>query len=378
MLRIGLIYVLCGVLLLAGCGGEEAPPPPKAFPPTTAEPTLAAPTQAPSTAVVSESPQTAEQTASINSYRLRITTRSESARGVDHMEIEGAFVEVPPAEELRIRYQDSAQSMATMVVDGVRYLRAGDQWLQAPEVAFAFDELTLITPDDVTGLLPRMAQMGVEEVNGVRAMHYRGGKEMIPVVGTPSERLDVSELVFAEMNLWVDQATNVITRMTLTASDAASGASDDVDLEVRFDYYDSSAAITITAPTAARVVGADAGTAATSTALPGDALSQLLGFRLLLPTGSTVESSLGTTMVTVLTPFTVAEAQNMVEHMLPTNGYTLVTRAEPAPREVTYLFQQGGKVVSITVSDGDGGGCPHPVYHEAMTATGLYLCIDPG
>ncbi len=355
MLRIGLIYVLCGVLLLAGCGGASSPPPPKASPPTTAEPTLAAPTQAPSTAVVSDSPQTAEQTASINSYRLRITTRSESARGVDHVEIEGAFVKVPPAEELRIRYQDSAQSMATMVVDGVRYLQAGDQWLQAPEVAFAFDDLTLITPDDVTGLLPLMTQMGVEEVNGVRAMHYRGGKEMIPVVGTPGERLDVNELAFAEMNLWVDQATNVITRMTLTASDAASGASDDVDLEVRFDYYDFNAAITITAPTAASVVAADAGTAATSTALPGDALSQLLGFRLMLPTGSTVESSLGTTMVTVITPFTVAEAQNMVEHTLPVNGYSLVTRAEPASGEVTYLFQQDSKVVSVTVSD-DGRG----------------------
>jgi hypothetical protein len=351
-LRSELTLLLCGVLLLAaGCGGDEATPSPTTPQSLPAAPTLAAPAQEPSAAAASDAAQTAEQAAAINSYRLRITTRSESARGADLVEIDGAYVKEPPAEELRIRYQDGAQSMSTVVVDGVRYMQAGDQWLQAPEAAFAFDELTLITPDDVTGLLSRMTQVGVEEVNVLQAMHYRGGKEMIPVVGSASDQLDVSDLAFAEMNLWVDQATNVVTRMTLTANDAEEA----VALEVVFDYYDFNAAITIEAPSAVSVGPADGGMAATSTALPGDALSQLLGFRLLMPTGSTVESSLGTTMVTVLTPFTVAEAQRMIEQTLPANGYTLVTKAEPAPGQFTYLYQQGSKVVNITVSDGGGG-----------------------
>jgi hypothetical protein len=344
-------FVLCSMLFLAaGCGGDETPAA-TATPPPPAAPTLAAPAQEPSAAAMSDAVETAEQAAAINSYRLRITTRSESARGVDQVEIDGAFVKEPPAEELRIRYQDGAQSMATVVVDGVRYVQAGDQWLQAPEAAFAFDELTLITPEDVTGLLSRMTQVGAEEVNGLQALHYRGGKEMIPVVGSSSDQLDVSDLAFAEMNLWVDQATNVVTRMTLTANDAEEA----VALEIVFDYSDFNAAITIEAPTAVSVGPADGGMAATSTALPGDALSQLLGFRLLMPTGSTVESSLGTTMVTVLTPFTVAEAQRMIELTLPANGYTLVTKAEPAPGQFTSLYQQGSKVVNITVSDGGGG-----------------------
>src|SRR5690606_28136893 len=97
-LRTCLTYVLCGALLLAaGCGGEETTPSSKTPAPTAAEPTLATPAQTPSAAAVSDTPQTAEQSASINSYRLRIVMRSESARGVDQVEVEGAFVKVPPA-----------------------------------------------------------------------------------------------------------------------------------------------------------------------------------------------------------------------------------------------------------------------------------------
>ena len=45
----------------------------------------------------------------------------------------------------------------------------------------------------------------------------------------------------------------------------------------------------------------------------------------------------------------------MIEQTLPANGYTLTTKAEPTPGQATYLFQQGAKVVNVTISDGGGG-----------------------
>ena len=80
---------------------------------------------------------------------------------------------------------------------------------------------------------------------------------------------------FAELNLWVDQATNVVTRLTLQANDEADGSA--VSLEVLFDYYDFNAAIDIQAPaTAGEPI--DPGMADTDDgSAPGDALCQLLG-----------------------------------------------------------------------------------------------------
>ncbi|MBE2235672.1 MAG: hypothetical protein IAE85_19425, partial [Anaerolinea sp.] len=307
-MRSGLTFVLCSTLLfVASCGSrEETPAPATVAPPATAAPT-APPVAAQPPAAAPGAAQSAAQAEAINSYRMRIVTLSESARGADKVEIDGAFVKQPPAEGLQIRFRDGEQTMAMITVDGTRYMQAGDQWLQTPESTLSLDELTLITPEDVAGLLARMTRVGVEEVNGLQAVHYRGGKEMIPVVGEPGDSLDVSQLAFAELNLWVDQATNVVTRLTLQANGAENGGA--VSLEVLFDYYDFNAVIDIQAPATAGGAADPAAVIADAAPLPGDALSQLLGFRLMLPTGSELESTVGATLVTVLTPFTVAEAQ---------------------------------------------------------------------
>jgi hypothetical protein len=353
-MRSGLTFVLCSTLLFAaGCGSrEETPAPATIVAPATA-PQAAPPVEVQPPAAAPGAAQSAAQAEVINSYRLRIVTQSTSPRGVDKVEIDGAFVKQPPAEELKIRFQDGEQTMAMITVDGTRYMQAGDQWLQTPESALSLDELTLITPEDVAGLLARMTRVGVEDVNGLQSVHYRGGKEMIPVVGEPGDSLDVSQLAFAELNLWVDQATNVVTRLALQANGEEGGGA--VSLEVIFDYFDFNAVIDIQAPATAGAAVVPSAELPGAAALPDDALGQLLGFRLMLPTGSEVESTVGATLVTVLTPFTVAEAQRMIEQTLPANGYTLTTKAEPAPGQATYLFQQGAKVVNVTISDGGGG-----------------------
>jgi len=350
--------VLAGLLLFAaGCGaGQSAPPSPTTTPgagastPEAAAPSAEQPVVQPAEPAAPGAAQTAEQADAINSYRLRIVTQSESPRGADKVEVDGAFVKEPPAESLAIRFQEDEQTMAMTAVDGTRYLQTGDQWFETPEAKINLSELTLITPDDVTGLLARMTQVGVEAVNGVQAMHYRGGQEMIPVVGAPGDTLDVSALAFAQLDVWIDQATNVVTRLQLQANDDRNGAS---TLEVVFDYYDFNAPITIEKPAVTVDPSSLDESGAASENIPaGDALSQLLGFRLMLPTGSTVEATVGSTLVTALTSYTVAEAQKLIEQILPANGYTLITKAETTPGQTTYLFQQGEKVVNVTISDG--------------------------
>lgn len=347
--------LFCALFFLAACGGgEEAPTATIAA--TPAAPVAATATPAVTTsssAAASTAPGaalTAEEAAAINSYRLRVVSTSKSARGADTVEVEGTFVKNPPAESLSVSYQEGAQSMNMVVVDGVRYMQAGDLWMQAPETNFSIGELTLMTPQAVIGLLERMELVGVEPVNGVEASHYRGGKEIIPVMGTAGDTLDVSQLEFAQLDIWVDQATGVVTRVQLAADD---GAADTQSLDVTFDYYDFNAAIEIAAPAvpvAAPVTGdVPAGD------VPNDVLSQLLGFRLLLPTGSSIEGGMGSSVVSVLTSYTVAEAQAMLEQTMPANGYTLATKAAAMPGQALYIFQQGAKVVSITVTD-DGSG----------------------
>jgi hypothetical protein len=330
------------LLFAAGCGsgGETS---------ATVAPPTAAPVAPPVEALTPAAPQSAAQAEAINSYRVRIVTLSESTRGADQVEIDGAFVKQPQAEELKLRFRGGEQTMAMITVNGMRYIQAGDQWLQTSENTFSLDELTLITPEDVAGLLARMTRVGIEEVNGFQAFHYHGGKEMIPVVGEPGDSLDVRQLAFAELNLWVDSVTNVVTRLTLHANGEEDG--DAVSFEVLFDYYDFNAIIDVQAPATAGATAVPPDAAA----LPDDALSQLLGFRLMVPTGSEIVSAINPTLVTVLTPFTVAEAQRMIEQTLPANSYTLTSKAEYVPSQATYLFQQGAKVIHVTISDGGGG-----------------------
>jgi hypothetical protein len=365
-----LIFVACGVFLMsAGCfsRGEESSQSDgeanTASQVTNVQPADDAPAagaSAPSQASgVDASPgvaQTVENVAAINSYRLRISTSSESARGVDEVLIEGAYVKEPAAEQLVIDFQQGGQTqrMEMIVVDGVRYMHTGDIWMQTPEAMINLDELTLITPEDVAGLLERMERVGVETLNNREAVHYRGGQDLIPVVGTESDTLDVSQVEFAQLDLWIDQIENVVSRLALEARD--NSAEQQFTASVVFEYYDFNANIVIDAPSTA--AGAPAGVveSAPAVAAPTTELGQLVGFNLLLPTGSNIETIVSGSVLVATTPYTFEEAENFIEQALQNNGYTLATKVGPLDNQIVYMFQKGAKLVNITVSiEGDGG-----------------------
>jgi hypothetical protein len=197
-----------------------------------------------------------------------------------------------------------------------------------------------------------MELVGEDTVNDRPSIHYRGSKEIIPVVGTAGDTLDVSQLEMAQIDVWVDAALQVVNRFVLTGSDSgASGQS--LQFSVTYDYFDFNADIVVTAPMALPLPAAGATPAGEF--VPRNELSALLGFDMLMPAGSTVETVVGTTLYVVVAPYPLAEAANMIEPVLPYNGYIQVSKVGPTNGQIVYVFQREQKTVSVTLEDtGDG------------------------
>ncbi|MEX1021420.1 MAG: hypothetical protein WDZ49_17295 [Litorilinea sp.] len=223
------------------------------------------------------------------------------------------------------------------------------------EANLRLSEMTLITAADGRDMLGQLTPLGVETINDRSALRFQGNKDVIPVVGTASDTLDVSRTDSAQINLWVDTEFNVISRLLL---EATVGEGDEaMHMSVMIEYYDFNTDITITAPDVADAdAGGESGDEPVAEADLRGPVSQLLGFNLLLPSGSNVETVAGDAMVVATTPYTFDEAQNWLELNLVQGGYAQTTKIGPANDQVTYIFQNDVQSVSIIVApDGAGG-----------------------
>lgn len=363
--------LLVGVMLtLGGCFGrgdadEEANPESAQAvvtatdtPPAASEAPAPAADQAAVDAVMNFS--TVEEAAEIQSYRMRITMNSTSARGNDQVEISGEYVKEPPAEKLTMQFEQSGelQVMEILLVDGVRYVQVDEMWMAAPDMAPDIQELTLLTPADMQEVHSGFAQVGVETVNGRQTVHYRGDKETIPTVGTAGDTLDVSEVEDAQIDLWVDQAAHFLVKMQLSVQEAA-----DSTAQLTFEYYDFNADIVIVKPDNVMSMpgmgqvavdtespSTEAGQESASTS----ALGQLLGFDLMMPTGSST-SLLGSNMAQLSTPYTAEEAVNLFSQTMPANGYTLMSQLNPEAGQTVLMYQKGVKIITINITATESG-----------------------
>jgi hypothetical protein len=292
-----------------------------------------------------------EDASAIHSYRMRIEIQSEDARGQNQVGVEGAFVKAPPAEQLVIHFEERGEpkTIEMVTVNGVRYLQAQGMWMQAPGSGLNINEYTLITTADVAERSTGLIRVGEETVNGRATIHYRGDKHSIPVAGTPSDKFDVSRAEMAEMDLWVDQAEQFIVKMQITVQD---GQAENRQSHVMLiEYFDFNQPITIGAPENL-ITGQPASEdneqpAAASE--PRTDLGKLLGFDLLLPTGSQITLSAGN-MVQAATPYTLEEAANLFQQQMPRNGYTLMSQITPEAGQTMLMFQKGAKIVTINLT----------------------------
>jgi hypothetical protein len=223
--------------------------------------------------------------------------------------------------------------------------------MQAPGSDLNVAELTLLTPQHVTDLLGEMQVIGAETVNDRATTHYQGSKEIIPVAGTPGDTLDVSEVDAAQIDLWVDDTYQAVVRLVFTASNVEPA----MMVTMTYDYLDLNSDIQIVAPEGALEAAPASDAPAAGDFVPNNELGELLGFNLMFPTGSTVETVMGANLYIIVAPFTLEEAPAFVETTMLSNGYSQLSKSSGPSGEVIYLFQREQKAVSVTLSDAGNG-----------------------
>lgn len=294
-------------------------------------------------------PQRVEDAVGIATYRLEIITSQQDPHNDFTFHVNSAYIKEPPAEEILVEINAEGEEtfeMGTLLVDGVRYIQSGDSWMETSAGGIHLNELTLIRVEDGLGIFEQMTYMGVEEVRGRSAHHYQGDKSIIPVVGTEGDTLDMGQADEAEIHLWIDAEYNVVSRLLLEGRINSEGGG--LGISIDMIYHDFNGDVAISAPQ--DIVEIPGPTAVAPEELRGP-ISQFLGFNLLVPVGSNLETSNDGMVVMGTTPFTFEEAQNWLELNLTANGYTQLAKTESGEGQVSYVFQNMVKTVSITVSD---------------------------
>ncbi|MEZ4860918.1 MAG: hypothetical protein R3C14_06405 [Caldilineaceae bacterium] len=295
-----------------------------------------------------------EEVAAINSYRLQILIDSEDARGVNHIQVDGSYIKEPPANQVLMQFQDGGQArtVETRLVNGVHYMKSGEMLVQTPDVAMDVTEFTQITPRSITELNQDFTLVGEETVSNRMTAHYQGGPQAVPTGGTEGDRFDLTGVTSAKIDLWLDQVGNFIVKMEISVEGLAHDPT--ARYHLSFTYHDfNSTDIVIDAPAASQAVAGQApgnGDTDEATAEPRNALGKLLGFDLLLPTGSQI--TLATEkVVQVTTPYTFDEAVNLFQQVMPAHDYTLVSRADPQSGESVLLYQKGMSMITINITE---------------------------
>ena len=140
---------------------------------------------------------------------------------------------------------DQTQEIEILKLEETTYMRTGDTWMQSPGGAIDnIAELTLMTPQNVASVVGQMEVVGTESVNDVRRRTIAGSKEIIPVVGTEGDTLDVSRVESAQLDIWANETYNAIVRLSLEAHNSEPP----MTATLTFDYTDLNSDITIDAP----------------------------------------------------------------------------------------------------------------------------------
>ncbi len=374
--RVHISLLLCFTLLMAtACfGGAEstADDPVSATEPAIADP-AATPTTEPAAANTNTSERAVadtlaavrvvEEVESIVRYRMRTVVRNEIPNRNSSVEIDAAYIKEPPAEEITVQIDEGGdvQVLSMILVDGQRYMRSGEMVVQSADAQMNLDELTLIQPYDATDLSEHYRNLGEETLNGRTTTHYQGGAAAVPIASSGSDTFDLTGIESAQIDLWVDQAEHFIVAMEINV-DGYPGEPD-AAMQMRFDYFDfNSPDITVEAPADAMTVP-DAGAAsngesgtdpAAGGAEPRNALGKLLGFDLLLATGSEIVIA-SNQLVQVTTIYTLEEAVRLFQAQLPVNGYTFLNLMTPNDNERVLMFQKGAQIATIQLVATDNG-----------------------
>ncbi len=313
----------------------------------------------------------------VNSYRFKMELKvmgdafasdPDMAMMGDGVTIEGAVVKEPAA-------QDLAMSLAGLgdigfrLVDGKAYTSFGSEWFESePGEAPAVNDLVPITPEDIKQDLNDVERVGVEDVDGRPATHYRADKEQMAAISEAQSEDGASDSGFnfgdadkAQLDFWVDNEFGFISKMDLTAS--GKGINSDApeaegSVEVHLEYSDINRDIVIEAPEGATMMpGSDDGstdvttdTNTSGTATSAD-LEEMLGFGVDLPADATVEIFFDIATITV--PLPLEDTQALFVEAFESNDFTLNDENSFADFGILQ-YENGDKGWSVTLSESDG------------------------
>ncbi len=278
--------------------------------------------------------------AGLDSYRSRVTIKITLDDGTEEsISIEQEAIREPYAQRMVMTSDtaDSPGSVEIIQVGQTQWMRFGEEWIQTeanPEEGSIFEESSLISPDDFSGLGEDndYKYLGKEKVNGVQTRHY--SLKANPL--TLAAMLGSTNLDEASVEVWVANENNLPefpVRYVITAKgEVEEGKTGAMLMEQ--DVYDINASFTIEPP-------ADAATGG----LPEDVPAY--------PGATGLSAFGGTTMFE--TTDDVATVTEFYRGALADNGWA---QGETTDMEGLTMdtWSKEGRTLSLMISSTDAGG----------------------
>jgi hypothetical protein len=333
-----LAFVLVGALWLSACqaspppSGGVAPAPTQAAEddgqtsesqPTAAPP--AEPTAEPDSGINLASIDTGLET--LDSYRATFDASIEKTQAgettTETIQWVEEYVREPESQRVVFAGSEVGEEVQIVRIENDTFFVTGDQCQSMTQQS---DPGSLIpfSPSAYFGTITAQTAVGVESVNGVSAMHFRGD---ITTLGF------AAGLTSADADLWVAQPGGYVVKYVFTGEGSGSllfGGDPNTSGKMRIEYnvLEANRPITIAPPEGCESAGSED--------IP------------LLPDATDVFAVGETTTYKTATPF--ADVVSFYEREMPTNGWTAVEGGLSAEGFTQLNFTKEGRAASVTIT----------------------------
>lgn len=188
----------------------------------------------------------------LDSYRMKVEITTEKANGeTEQQNMEIAYTREPEAQEYVITgiMGDDEDQMRMIKIENKQWIQYGDEWIQTELPDDGEDMTADLTDvmDEVDQTFEEAEDLGVEEVNGIRARHYRVENEDL----YGDAEMLVDELESATMDFWVAEEADMPAFLVKSEYRIKGKAESDesiVGYYVKTEIWDINAPITIMPP----------------------------------------------------------------------------------------------------------------------------------
>lgn len=282
-----------------------------------------------------------EDVPGIETYRMKAQFRAGETPSLQQTEAEGVFGKTPERHGLQITLRKAGRDPVVMeirLVGGQLYQRMTGKWGKIEK--YNLDELILLTPDQLFGIVDSLESLGDEVLNGRKVFHLRGDKDDLPVVGGGSDTIDFSRMDRADLDLWIDREERFVVKIQIQAQVQERGQL--LPIVMVLEYSEFNEVVAVEQPPLEEIVKEPQPPAVTQANV-----TQKLGFEFPVPEGAHI-SIYGAT-VNLLTSMPLTEARNYTERAMRAAGYTPKKEIERAPGEFYADYDREGANLGVLV-----------------------------